>query len=207
MVGLLNKECRSLARRATWQALLFEATFTTTAVESQGSLATIIGAQPPMRETDIIPETMWNRTLREPVLGPFSPAEWQASTAQVVTMPQNCYRIRGNRLLFMGTLTAGQTVAFEYKTSHFCTDVLGTTYRNGVAVDTDVLLVNDELALLGLIWRWKKAKGFDYGEDMAEYERQVVDAVSKDGTKPRLKMAGNELEGRGRPTIPRLIGS
>jgi hypothetical protein len=42
-----------------------------------------------------------------------------------------------------------------------------------------------------LRWRWKKEKGFEYGEDFRTYEMQVKDALSRDGGKPKLSMDDN----------------
>ena len=43
---------------------------------------------------------------------------------------------------------------------------------------------------MGLIWRWKAAKGLDYSEDYAKYERRVTDAMGRDAGKPKLSMDG-----------------
>ena len=40
----------------------------------------------------------------------------------------------------------------------------------------------------GLVWRWKQTKGLSYSEDFADYEREVMDAIAQDGTKPVLNL-------------------
>jgi hypothetical protein len=205
LVQLLNKEGRALSRRYRWQALIRECTFVTVAAESQGTLVSLVGSNQAIR--DIIVETFYNRSTMQAVLGPVTPQEWQAIKASNATSPHNQFRIRGNSLLFTPTPTAGHTCAFEYVTKEWCTNDAGDEFRDALETDDDEFLLDSELMLLGLIWRWKKAKGFDYGEDFAEYERQVNDAISKDGVKRRLNVSGHALDGRGRPTIPRLIGS
>lgn len=204
LLALANNEGRALSRRYGWQAITREATFTTVAAESQGSLASIVGASQSLRY--IVNDTIWNRTTGEPVLGPRTGQTWQAYKAQTFTSPLAEYRLRGDALLFLPAPAAGQTCAFEYVSRYWCTDATGTTHRDAFASDTDVPLVSDELMLLGVLWRWRKAKGFDYAEELAEYERQAADAMARDGTKSKIDLAGPP------PTettiaIPRLIGT
>ena len=47
---------------------------------------------------------------------------------------------------------------------------------------------------MGIIWRWKQAKGLAYAEDYNKYERRVADAVAREATKPVLDLAGGLAE-------------
>jgi hypothetical protein len=202
LVELLNQEGRSLASRHDWQALRFEATFTTLAAESQGTLASIIGATQGLRK--IINDTIWDRTTQQPVYGPNSPQRWQAQKAMALTGPYPSYVIRGNTLRFDPVPAAGDTCYFEYISTMWCTDVGGTTFRRNVAADTDLLLLDDEIMLAGLEWRWLRKKGLSYAEEFASYEAMVYQAMGRDGTKARLQMDGGGERRRG-PAVP--IGS
>jgi len=206
LVELLNNECRELGSRYPWQALTFEQTFTTVATQSQGTLASLLTGGRELRY--IVNETIWNRTSREPVYGPRSGRTWQGYEAVSITSPYSEYRIRGNELLFLPAPTAGQTCAFEYVTRSTMTDSLGVTYRRNAVADTDLLLLDDEIILMGVVWRWRKAKGMEYAEDFASYERMVADAMARDGTKPTLSLSGGGVFNDDIPmAIPRLIGS
>lgn len=206
LVELLNQECRSLSKRYPWQALQFEQTFTTVATESQGTLTALITGG---RELDyILNDTIWNRTRREPVYGPRSGRTWQGYKAVSITSPYSEYRIRGNELLFLPAPTAGDTCAFEYQTRSTYLSAAGTTYYRNANADTDTFLLDDELILAGLEWRWRKVKGLEYAEDMMTYERMVADAMARDGTKRTLALDGGAVFDDGIPmAIPRLIGS
>ena len=68
--------------------------------------------------------------------------------------------------------------------------------------DTDVGRIDEELLTLGLIWRWKAMKGFSYQEEFNEYERQVADAIARDGTKAILNAAANSTTVRPYLNIP-----
>ena len=186
IVELLNQEGRALSRRHDWQALTFEGTFTTVATESQGTLASIIGATQQLRK--IVNDTIWNRTTQQPVCGPLSNRNWQAQKALSLTGPFPEYRIRGNTLRFDPAPTAGQSCYFEYISKCWCTDVTGATYRTNVAADTDEVLLDDEIMLAGLEWRWLRKKGLSYAEEFASYEGLVADAISGDATKRTIHL-------------------
>jgi hypothetical protein len=39
---------------------------------------------------------------------------------------------------------------------------------------------------LGVVWRFRKAKKLDFADELAVYEREVTDAIMRDGSRPRL---------------------
>ncbi len=201
LVELLNQEGRSLSSRYDWEALTFEQTITTVATESQGLLSALITNGHTYRS--IINETIWNRTDMEPIYGPLSPSVWQSEKAFAVTGPYSQYRIRGGALLFSPAPDAGETCAFEFVSNSWVSNLAGTTYYRNVQADTDLVLLNDELMLAGLEWRWLKKKGLSYSQEFQDYERMVVDAMAKDGSKPRLSLENVPRETN---VIPRLIG-
>lgn len=203
LLQLANREGRELSARYPWQVLTNEATFTTVATESQGTLASIIGATQTLRS--VVGDTLWNRTTGEPVCGPRDGRTWQAYKSQTFTSPLAEYRIRAGSLLMLPAPTAGQTVAFEYVSNCWLTDSTGATYRTGFAADTDVVLLDPEIMRVGLEWRWLQRKGFEYAESFASYERMVADAMARDGTKPTIIMGGTSVHAE--MAIPRLIGS
>ncbi len=202
LVALLNKEGRELSRRYPWQALCKEYTFVTVAAESQGTFAALVAD---MRYP--VNETFWNRSTQEPINGPLSPQAWQEIKARVNSDPYTSYRFRGNEILMSPAPTAGQTCALEVVRKSWCTDVTGVTFRNALAVDTDLMLLDDEIMLLGLIWRWKKAKGFKYDDVKSEYDRDIAEATTRDGGKRRLSLnLGGDGMAEVRTAIPRRIG-
>lgn len=192
IVGLAQQEGKELASRASWQILQSEATFTAVAIELQ------TGAIPSDFDW-YIPDTMFNRTTRRWVEGPLSPMEWQETQASLVTRVNPAFRIRGDAIYINQVPTAGHTFAYEYVSKNWCESEAGAGQAKWLA-DTDVPRIAEELHILGIVWRWKKAKGTEYGEDFATYERQVAQAIQRDGAKPRIYSDG---VGRARvPTAP-----
>ena len=184
VMALLEEEGNDLASRGSWQGITFEASHTTVATESQGAISTI--ASNGFRY--IKNQTIWDRTNRLPVLGPMDSQEWQTLKAIVTTGPRFRFRIRGGLLLSNPVPTAGYSWYFEYVSKNWILGVNGTTYKQYFTLDTDTILLPEELVLMGLRWRWKKEKGFEYAEDMRTYEMQVKDAMGRDGGKSILHM-------------------
>ncbi len=177
--ALLEEEGMDLAKRGGWQGLVREASFTTTATESQGAITTLA----PYSFDYIVNNTLWDRTTRLPVAGPLDAPEWQAMKALVPAGPRYTFRIRGGQLMVNPIPVAGDSWYFEYVSKAWILDSDGTTYKQYFTKNDDTILLPEEIALMGLRWRWKKEKGMDYAEDFRTYEMQVKDAIGRDGGK------------------------
>lgn len=183
LLGLSNEEGQEQATRYQWESLQTEATFTTLATQVQGSMNTIAPGW-----DYIVNDTMWNRTLRRPVYGPKAQQDWQQSKAMQINGPFNSFRIIGDSINFYPNPAVGQTCAFEFMSVNW---VKTTTSTSSIwMADTDTPKINDQLMVLGLIWRWKQAKGLDYAEDFAKYERRINDAMGRDAGKNILSFDG-----------------
>lgn len=191
VLGLLEEEGRDLSVRNAWERMTMEASLTTVATESQGAMTSIATNGFDYIKNDVI----WDRTNRLPVLGPVSGKDWQAMKAIVSTGPRYEYRIRGGNLLVNPTPTAGYSWYFEYVSKNWILGVDGVTYKDSFTLDTDTLLLPESLVQMGLRWRWKKEKGFEYAEDMRTYEIQVKDTIGHDGGKKTLYMDSNNDRG------------
>lgn len=184
IVAILEEEGRDLASRGSWQGITFEASHTTLAAEDQGAISTIASNG----FKHIKNQTIWDRTDQLPVLGPVDSQDWQTMKAIAATGPRYRYRIRGGKLLANPTPTAGHTWYFEYVSQNWILGADGVTYKKRFTLDTDTILIPEDLVLQGLRWRWKKEKGFEYAEDFRTYEMQVKDELGHDGSKMVLDM-------------------
>lgn len=190
LLALSNEEGEELSASYPWQALRNEATFTTVATESQGLITAIAGAG----FRYIINNTIWNRSLRRPVFGPLTPPQWQQLKAQSMQGPFNQFVIRGNAVLFTPAPAAGNSCYFEWMSRAWCASSDGSTSSSFWVADTDVALLDEDIMVMGLIWRWKAAKGLDYAEDFNKYERRKTDAQARDGGKPTLDLNGTDMD-------------
>lgn len=182
LLAAAQQDGKALARRHDWQKLVKEKTFTATATEEQS------GVLPDDFER-MIPGSFWNRSQDRRVAGPLSPQRWQLLKSGLIVMPWDSYRIRGNSFLMNPTPIAGDSMAFEYVSTFWCgaADTTAPT-RAAWASDTDIGFLDEELLTLGVVWRFKKARGLEYAEDLQEYELQVSRAMGADGGMADLDM-------------------
>jgi hypothetical protein len=183
LLAIANTDGELLAEEFTWQQLTVQTSFTTTATEEQtnSTLPSDFGW--------MINETMFNRTTTDPVVGPINAREWQQLLAQGVNISIPRYRVRGNKLLFSPAPPAGQTIYYEYSSKNWC-ESSGGTDQDAWAADSDVARLPEELLVLGLVWRWKEAKGLDYTEAFQTWQTACNRTSARQGAKRRLSMVG-----------------
>jgi len=182
LVALLREEIDEL-NDLEWQRPTREQTFVTTADETQDAAL-------PGLFRSFVGGTFYNRTISQPLIGPLSPQQWQARKAWPQTGgPLLAWRERDNAFLVAPIPSAGETIAYEYITDAKALASDGTE-KLDITADSDSLLMPEKLATLGIRWRWKAAKGLDYAEDMATYERRKALWLGRDGGAPVLNIGG-----------------
>lgn len=185
MLALANVEGMELAKRHDWTVLVKEATWTTVATASQGTLASIASDLDQENGARIINDTIWNRTTQRRYTGPVSSIKWQRMTAASVTGPYGEFRIRAGLLEIKPTPTAGQTGAFEYVTKNWCQSS-GGTGQSAWAADTDTGVLSEHLMKLGVVWRFKLSNEMSWENEYQIYDRAVTQAIARDGTRTDL---------------------
>jgi hypothetical protein len=191
LLAIANTDGELLAQEFQWQQLMVQTSFVTTATETQTN-ATL-----PTDFDRFVDETMFNRTTNLPVVGPINPREWQELLANGINVSVPRYRIRGDLILFNPTPVAGQSVYYEYVSKNWC-ETSGGTGQSAWAADNDVAVLPDNLLVLGLVWRWRQAKGLDYTQDYETWNTQANRIAARQGAKRKLSIVG--------PTSPRYPG-
>lgn len=193
----------ALMRRHTWESLTTEATFVTTASENQGTWGQLGGPGDGTDYSDfdrMIPETMWDRTLDRKVVGPLTPQERQVFKSNAYSGPYYQFWIQGGSLYIYPAAPEGNTVAFEYITKNWCQSSSGTG-QSTWAADNDTGVLDEGLLTLELVWRVKKAKGWDYAQDFDDCEEEIQKAIAMDGARRTLQM-GRRKEFRPGIVVP-----
>lgn len=184
LLHLANQEGVELARRHPWQALTKEKTFTSLAQETQTSFIA----------TDLdrfLNETFFNRTRKRRIIGPLNVEEWQAQKSITASTLTEAFRIRGDACLITPVPPAGDTYSYEYISNQWCKSS-GGTGQSSWQNDTDIGILSENLMQLGIIWRWLSLRGQDYAEQFATYERQVAQAIMRDGARRTLNFANSD---------------
>jgi len=97
------------------------------------------------------------------------------------------FRLFNGNIETVPAVADGQQIRFEYVSSYWITDSMGTAKARFTA-DSDLSLLPERLVTLGLVWRWKRAKGLDYAEEFRTYEKEKMKQMHVDGGTPRLRM-------------------
>lgn len=200
--SLLQEGLDQLSSRAQWERLTYEYTFATIANENQGALTAGLGSPvvAPNGLRYLLPETLWDRTNKLPLVGPLDPQDWQAMKAWIINGPRYQFRQRGGNFYVNPVPTAGWTWAFEYVSENYIQAAAGT-YAMRFALDTDVILLPVQFVELDLTWRWKKAKGLPYAQDFDDLEALLADAKARNQPAKVLRMDSPDCYTSPRPII------
>lgn len=177
ILGLLNEVLDNLTNRKTTTFAKREVTFVTLAQENQGAITTIA---PDGFMHQIVANTLYNRTSGEEITGPVESDKWQALKAGSVSLMGPVFRFLGGDFYIYPAPTAGQTVAFEHKSS-FVVIAADTTKKQYFTADDDTCFYPDALLIAGLRWIWKREKGLRYGEEFRNFEFQVANLLGSEG--------------------------
>lgn len=186
--GLATASGRAMMRRHAWQFLRDEVTFTTTATEEQTN------SPIPTDFHRFVNETLWNRSLRRPLMGPMTPQEYQEYKASATSVLSDAFVLRQNKFYMLAAPGAGQTVAYEYVSKYWCkVDDASARSKTSFTADTDVPAFDEELMTLDLVWRYKSSVGLPYAEAMNDFEIAVNSDIANDGGKRTLNFTQSSL--------------
>lgn len=180
LLAALNNEGQALTRMTPiLPQLMRRGSWTTLASDLQGPLDTIA---PGYRYTTH--DTLWDRTMMWPIVGPLTPQQWEFLKARAVQGPNYSYRImiddstNKNSLYLIPSPPAGETFYMEYVSMNWVSDASGaTTYPKFSTSDTDIGLIDEYLLQLGMEWRWLQIKGFDNWKDRYQKYMDYRNAV------------------------------
>ena len=187
LVELANEIGEEMARATDWQALRTEFTFASMAqAEQTGAI--------PADFDRWVSNSFFNRSTRRPMTGPITPREWQWIQAQpVYSSVYLAWVQRGGEFLIAPSPAAGNTIAFEYMSSNWVMSA-GQVGQALFEADTDTARIDEGVLRRGLIWKYLRAKGLDYAEDMETYERELEKLSGRDGGAPALTRAPQPID-------------
>lgn len=188
VLALLNREGKELSERqgpnGGWPGL-----------RRLHTITTVIGKANYAFPSDLkyfINTTAWDRTQKWPLRGPISPQEWQVLKSGTIGSvgPRERFRIMQDEIYFDPTPTSVATYAIEYYTENWCESSAGVGQKVWVS-DSDVPRIPDDCFILGLQWRFRKAKGLSYST--AEYDREVQRELARSGMAPIADLTGEQV--------------
>lgn len=132
--------------------------------------------------------TWWDRTYRWQMFGPLTAQEWQVLKSGLSPVgPRRFFRIMGNKFfIHPAPSVSGNTLVFEYFSNAWCQSLAGTAQTTWAA-DTDYYNFDDDAFIMGLKWRFKAAKGLDYGQEIKDYTFFCDRLIARDGGNKDLR--------------------
>lgn len=187
---LANKVGKRLMKAFDWQVLRGEQTFTSVATETQTSIL-------PSGFDRIVKETFWNRSTPVMISGPISPTEWQGLKARSYSTTNLLkFAYRGGAILVVPTLSAGDTLAFEYVSQNWCQSS-GGTGQTEWAADTDTGVLDEELMTLGVSYAFLESEGLPSNVAAQEFDEYYQMLVKNENPSSGILNAG-DIFGSGR---------
>lgn len=175
--ALMFQVVRDLSEKR-WQQQKVRKTFATLAGQDQGKLTTLFGED----YFGLVRDTGWNVTRRLRIYGPMPDQIWNALQTLPNAGPEYQAFIQQDHLLFSPDAVAGETVSFIVITRYTVLDSTGTTYKQFITADNDMLVFPDNVVLRSLYWRWRKQKGESgWEDDYNEAMGLVAGNMAKEG--------------------------
>lgn len=141
-------------------------------------------------------QTFWDRNYRWQLMGPLDAQEWQVLKSGIApTGPRRRFRIMGNLFYIDPVPAEVTTIAYEYYSNAWCQSSTGTL-QSKWAADTDYYTLDDDCFILGLKWRFLRAKGFDYQEEADMWMKACQRALARNGGNRNLPLNAQSMENR-----------
>jgi len=133
----------------------------------------------PSDMSSFAPATAWDTNFRWQLLGPLSQQEQEVIERGISPVgPRIRYWLQDKKFMIQPLPGATQTdlISMRYISNSWCTAQDGTpnTPANGIckwASDSDLYVWPEDTQVLGIKWRFLRAKGLDYGEEYDSYCR------------------------------------
>ena len=138
----------------------------------------------------MISGTQWDRGYRWQVFGPLTPQEWQVLKSGLSpTGPRRRFRLM-NGLYYLDPIPYdSNTLVYEYYSRNFAlTGGVTTAPASRFTTDTDTYLLPEDLLVLGLKWRYRRAKGMDYTQEQDDYETALQREIGRDASARVLRL-------------------
>lgn len=136
--------------------------------------------------------TFWDNSYRWELIGAIDAQEKQilryGVTAPVI---RRTFYIRNNKMWLVPTPSEnGELIAYDYYSNAFCASS-GGTWQTKWTADTDTYLLDEDSFILGMKYRYLRAKGFDFANEYREYMQSAGQAMARDSGSRVLSLSDN----------------
>lgn len=183
LAKLLTSAGRELLGLHNWQRLTKEEAFTTTAA-----------AEYPLPDDFgyMIDQSHWDRSNSLPMAGPLSAQDWQyllGSDSAVSSIYVSFRVAEGVLKVLPNPPPSGVDIAYEYVSRNWVVEANGTTFKDLISDDSDIVLYESTLIVKFLKLRFLGAKGFDTTDAVNQFSAAFMQWTGKDISAPVLSMS------------------
>ena len=187
ILRIVNKCGMALMKKAAWQVLRKQQTFTTVAGLEQTSIL-------PSDFDRFVPESFWDRTNTRLIAGPISAVEWQGLVANDYSGAQRKFIHRGDSVSIIPAYLAGSSLAFEYVSNQWC-QTSGSVGQTAFAADTDTGILDEELLTRALVHSYLEVEGLPAAMAQRDYVTYLKQLLRNDQPSGGILTAGDIFEG------------
>ena len=121
--------------------------------------------------------------------GPVGESDLLRMKATPFALQPSAWRRLGNSIEFYPVLQLNEVVTYVYAGNYWITDVTGVTPKATFTADSDLVRLSERLIRLGVLWRFKRAKGLDYGQENEDFERSFTRLSASENQNDMVEMA------------------
>lgn len=122
---------------------------------------------------------LWSTRIETPLTHIDSADRWLELDIRSYEFVIGVWTLLGDEVLIKPALTTGESVKFYYKSNLVWSN--GGANIDAPTADSDTFRLGERLLRLCMVWQWKAQKNLPYGEEMANYEIALAEAVERDG--------------------------
>jgi hypothetical protein len=192
MLVLANRTGRTIAQDHRWSSLLVDYTFNTA--------VSTVAYEVPDDFSRFASLTFWDNSNDTRVRGPVSAAQWQylnSSGLGGASVFDKAFRIAGGQFSIYPTPTAIEVIAYQYWTRNWVTGD-----KAAFDDDDDTTLIDEDLIILGVKWRWLQAKGDAFENEKLEFMQRLDSLKGADGGRDMLRFGQQLLIGDEAGNLP-----
>lgn len=145
----------------------------------------------------LVRDTDWNKSSSIKMRN-SSAVEWSEfknSLLQVNVGLNLAWRLKGKKIYIDPIPEAGTELEIEYISDYMWTSADGLTYKKFPTLETDIFLLDDELLVRGIHYKYNAGEGIDFSFEQKEYDDLLEILLSNDAGLGSFSM--NERRGRG----------
>ena len=142
-----------------------------------------------------MPQTGWDANFRWQLLGPLDEQEWDVLQYGISPAgPRIRFKIQAGQIYVNPCPSATQKdlIAFQYISNAWCKNATTSVGQSVFALDTDLLLIDEDVFIMGMKWRLLRAKMLNYQQEYKDYTRALDRVKARAGGSRSLPLNASQ---------------